>query len=139
MIRMEMTGLLAAVMIVSLTGVAQAKEPVPLNDTRTAVGRGALIYAAHCATCHDNSKHMLNDNGPALFGVVNRRVGSLADYDYSAALQKGRDHRDRWTLKRLDTFLSNPEAMYPGTTMPMNFSDRDHRASIIAYLNTLKD
>ncbi len=41
---------------------------------------GRAIFTRDCATCHDNSQHMLNDNGPALFGVVRRRVGALQGY-----------------------------------------------------------
>lgn len=139
MARMKMTALIVVMTIAGLAGSGLAADKSQVSDTRTAVGRGALIYSAHCATCHDDSKHMLNDNGPAMFGVVNRRVGGLADYNYSGALQKARDRHDRWSAKRLDAFLANPEGMYPGTSMPMNFSDADQRASIIAYLRTLKD
>jgi cytochrome c2 len=49
--------------------------------------KGKLIFQTHCALCHDDSEHMLNDNGPALFGVVGRRVGSVPGYDYSEALR----------------------------------------------------
>jgi len=135
----KITGLIAIATIAGLTGSVNAADKQQVSDTRTPVGRGELIYAAHCATCHDDSKHMLNDNGPAMFGIVKRRVGTLREYNYSAVLQAARDRHDRWTEKRLDAFLANPEAMYPGTSMPMNFEDADQRASIIAYLKTLKD
>lgn len=139
MILTKITGLITVAIIAGLAGSVQSADKSQVIDAGTPVGRGALIYAAHCATCHDDSKHMLNDNGPAMFGVVNRRVGALADYNYSGALQKARDRHDRWSAKRLDAFLANPEVMYPGTSMPMNFSDADQRVSIIAYLKTLKD
>src|SRR3982750_2457769 len=78
---------------------------------------GTAIYNRDCALCHDNSEHMLNDNGPALFGVVGRRVASVDGYDYSPALKAANAKHNRWTYSRLDKFLTNPELMYPGTSM----------------------
>ncbi len=100
--------------------------------------KGHLIFQTHCALCHDDSAHMLNDNGPALFGVVGRRVGSVADYPYSGALQDANRRGDRWTESRLDALLQKPTGVYGGTTMPMNFSKVEDRKAIIAYLKTLK-
>lgn len=99
---------------------------------------GTAIYNRDCALCHDNSEHMLNDNGPALFGVVGRRVASVDGYDYSPALQAANAKHDRWTYSRLDKFLTNPTLMYPGTSMPMNFDDPRMRKAILTYLKTLK-
>lgn len=100
---------------------------------------GKAIFARDCSLCHDDSPRMLNDNGPTLFNVVGRRVGSVAGYgDYSPALQQAGAKGDRWTSGRLDTFLSGPEAMYSGTSMPMAFDDPRMRKAIITYLKTLK-
>lgn len=99
---------------------------------------GSAIYTRDCALCHDNSEHMVNDNGPALFGVVGRQVASVDGYDYSPALKAANAHHDRWTYGRLDKFLTNPTLMYPGTSMPMNFDDPRMRKAILTYLKTLK-
>jgi cytochrome c len=115
---------------------------VPMHataNTRAEWVLGARMYTDHCALCHDNSMHMLNDTGPALFGVVNRKVGSLSEYTYSPVMQAARDRGDVWTNKRLDEFLTSPEAMYPGTGMPMNFGDPKTRKAIITYLRSLKE
>jgi cytochrome c len=112
---------------------AGAVTAEPLN-----IALGRNIFEAHCSLCHDNSKHMINDVGPALFGVVGRRVASVEGYDYSPALEAaGRDGK-KWTEGRLDRFLSNPMTMHPGTDMPMNFDRPEDRKAIIAYLKTLK-
>ncbi|MDV6333053.1 c-type cytochrome [Asticcacaulis sp. 201] len=102
------------------------------------VARGARIFSQQCSLCHDDSQHMVNDNGPALFGVVGRRVGSVDGYSYSPALQRAGQSGDVWTVKRLDQFLTGPEAMYAGTGMPMHFRTSQERAAIIAYLKTLR-
>ena len=99
---------------------------------------GHAIYTQHCSLCHDNSPHMLNDNGPALFGIVGRRVGFLEGYQYSPALLAAKVRQDTWTSERLDKFLTNPSVMYPGTSMAMNYDDPQVRNAIITYLKTLK-
>jgi len=100
---------------------------------------GKAIFTRDCSLCHDDSERMLNDNGPSLFNVIGRRVGSVDGYaDYPPALQKANADHDRWTADRLDHFLSGPETMYPGTSMPMAFDDPRMRKAIITYLKTLK-
>lgn len=107
-------------------------------DDRDKIARGSWIFSADCVVCHDDSLHILNDSGPGLYGVVGRRVGSLGGYAYSPALRKANAAGDRWTPQRLKQFLANPEAMYSGTDMPMNFSNPEDRSAIVAYLKTLK-
>ncbi|ESQ88854.1 c-type cytochrome [Asticcacaulis benevestitus] len=121
------TGCLVAALMTHVFG-AQA-QPLP--------EQGAQIFSQKCALCHDNSQYMINDNGPALFGVVGRRVGSIEGYAYSPALTAAAARGDTWTVTRLKKFLSGPEAMYPGTGMPMHFETPNARAAITAYLKTL--
>ena len=121
-----------ALVAISLSGTA-------LAQTRAEnLSLGSAIYTRDCALCHDNSEHMLNDNGPALFGVVGRRVAAVDGYDYSPALKAANAHHDHWSYDRLDRFLTNPPLMYPGTSMPMNFDDPRMRKAILTYLKTLK-
>lgn len=102
------------------------------------VALGAKLYDEHCAQCHDNSVHQLNDNGPALFGVYGRRVGSIDGFEFSPSLVAAEKNGHVWTRSRLDKFLTNPTKMYPGTSMPMSFSSAHNRRAIIAYIKTLK-
>ena len=127
---------LIAIAIVGLgaTGCAASNA----RDTASDVAAGQAIYTANCALCHDNSNHMLNDNGPALFGVVGRTVGSVEGYAYSPALKAANVKGEVWREDRLDEFLKEPYVMHPGTSMPMNFADPKTRHAIIAYLKTLK-
>ena len=116
-------------------GAVQAREAATLSPEAQA---GAGIFYQNCGLCHDDSQHMINDNGPALFGVVGRRVGSVEGYTYSPALQKANHHGDRWTEARLNSFLSGPQHMYTGTNMPMMFNDPKVRLALIAYLKSLQ-
>jgi len=103
-----------------------------------AVLRGQAIFASRCSLCHDNSPHMLNDVGPALFGVINRKVGSVAGYAYSPALKVAATRGERWTVARLNRLLVEPTHVYSGTSMPAAIDDAYDRKAMIAYLKTLR-
>jgi cytochrome c len=124
--------------IAALAGVLLASPALaakPVSASRVALG--AQIYTSKCSLCHDNSQHMLNDIGPALFGVVGRRVGSVDGFNYSPALVKAYDDGDVWTPSALDRFLTNPDHVRPGTGMPFMIKGTKNRAGVIAYLKTL--
>ncbi len=124
--------------IAAILGVICAGPVMAGPTTSSQLALGQSIFVSKCALCHDNSQHMLNDNGPALFGVVGRRVGSLPDYAYSPILQAANARGDRWTPHRLEIFLREPALMYEGTGMPMHFDAAQDRKAIIAYLKTLR-
>ena len=64
-------------------------------------------------------------------GVVGRRPGSVAGYDYSPAV---RALGGVWTTDRLDKWLQNPQVLAPGAKMYVSVSDPGKRGNIIAYL-----
>ena len=73
---------------------------------------GAVVYDT-CRSCHEPSESG-PPVGPSLRGVVGRRVASVRDYKYSAAMsQLG----GQWTEERLDAFLANPNGYVGGTDM----------------------
>ena len=121
-----------AVMGMLFSGHALAREKTVLAT------QGEVLFAARCSNCHDNSAHMLNDIGPALFGVYGRRVGSIGDYDYSVTLKQARARHEKWTAVRLNCFLEVHKEKYKDTRMPMSLSDAGERKAVIAYLKTLK-
>ena len=89
--------------------------------------RGKTLYQA-CTACHS-----LNDNdiGPKHRGVVGRRAGTVPDYAYSPALKAS---GLTWDPANLDRWLSNPQALVPGTKMYFLLANPQSRADIIAYL-----
>jgi cytochrome c len=92
---------------------------------------GKTLYQA-CQACHSIDD---NDLGPKHRGVVGRRAGSVADYNYSLALKNS---GLTWDPTTLDRWLSNPSALVPGTKMYYTIADAQTRADIIAYLAQLK-
>ncbi len=94
---------------------------------------GEAVFKASCAACHSVSEGV-NRVGPSLAGVVGRPAGAITSYSYSEANRKS---SVTWTEDRLDAYLTNPEALIPGTKMIfMGIKDAAKRAALIAYLKT---
>lgn len=91
---------------------------------------GQAIFEQRCAACHSVEPGE-NDVGPSLAGVVGRKAGSLAGFDYSPALKAS---GKMWTGPQLDQFLAGPQKMVPGTRMAMAVAEADQRQALIAYL-----
>ena len=67
-----------------------------------------------CAACHSITKGGKNKIGPALWGVIGRQAGSLADYKYSKAMAA---HGKDWSFAEMDGFLIKPKDWIKGTKM----------------------
>jgi len=91
------------------------------------VAHGATIYH-ECMICHSIDK---NGIGPRHQGVFGRKAGSLPDYNYTAAL-KGSNIV--WNETTLDQWLTNPQALVPGTKMMFSVDNAQDRADVIAFL-----
>ncbi len=88
-----------------------------------------------CSICHSAAAGK-TAIGPSLFGVVGRKSASVEGFSYSAPM-KASDKT--WDEATLDTYLTNPKAMVPGTKMVFpGLSKPEDRANVIAYLATLK-
>jgi cytochrome c len=95
---------------------------------------GQEIFKAQCGICHATITGK-NGVGPTLFGVVDRRAGSVPDFNYTA------DHKKlgiTWNATTLNKYLTNPRAMVPDTSMIYpGLKDNAKRADVVAYLATL--
>ncbi|CAD2219463.1 Cytochrome c, putative [Angomonas deanei] len=115
-----------------LTMPPKAREPLPEGDAT----RGEKIFKGRAAQCHTATKGGANGVGPNLFGIHNRKSGSVEGYTYSKANQ---DSGVVWTDDVLDVYLENPKKFMPGTKMSFaGLKKPQERADLIAYLNTLK-
>jgi cytochrome c len=111
----------------SIFGTCLASEGARPGDS----AHGKALYQG-CLACHSIDD---NDLGPKHRGVVGRPAGSLADYNYSAALKNS---GLTWDEATLDRWLTNPSALVPGTKMFFKIDDAQARADIIAYLKELR-
>ncbi len=90
-----------------------------------------------CAACHSILKGGGNNIGPALYNVVNRKIGSVSDYKYSKALS---GYGKQWTFEELNGYLIKPAKWIKGTKMAFaGLRKEKDRASVILYLNQNSD
>lgn len=118
------------------TAKPEPAEPLPVRLAVSDPQKGQAA-AKQCAACHTFEKGGANRVGPNLYGIVDRAKGSVAGFNYSAALKaKG----GNWTFDDLDHFVASPKAWLPGTSMGYaGLARGGQRADLINYLHTLAD
>tara|TARA_Y100000591_G_scaffold293774_1_gene281963 strand:- start:3 stop:542 length:540 start_codon:yes stop_codon:yes gene_type:complete len=100
------------------------------------IGHGEKIFKK-CAACHSIVKGGKNAIGPALYNVVERKVGAIEGYKYSKALAA---YDKSWTFEELNGFLIKPTKWIKGTKMAYaGLRKEKDRASVIKYLNENSD
>jgi cytochrome c len=119
------------------SNVSQAAEINEEIDIAAIMAQGDIASGEKifkkCAACHSINNGGANKIGPALYNVVGRRVGGVADYKYSKALAT---YDKDWTFEELNGFLKKPASYIKGTKMSYaGLRKEKDRASIIKYLN----
>ncbi len=123
-------------------GAAAAAAPADINTLLASadVKAGADIFAKKCTTCHNGDKGGANKVGPKLWGVVNRKVASIGDFNYSAGMKANAAGGKTWSFSELNSFIAGPQKYVKGTMMSFPGLPKDQdRANLIAYLNTQSD
>jgi cytochrome c len=104
-----------------------------LPASAAAEENGAQAFTP-CRACHSLDPAERNLPGPNLSGLIGRAVGA-ADFDYSPVLRKAREDGLRWDARRLDAFLADPAAMFPGLWMSMRgIEDAAERQALVRFL-----
>jgi cytochrome c len=87
-----------------------------------------------CAACH-KLEAGVNNVGPTLHGIFERKAGELATFRYSPAIKRS---GISWTPETLDKFIADPQAMVPANRMPYaGMGNPTDRADLIAYLQKM--
>jgi cytochrome c len=95
---------------------------------------GARQFAP-CRACHSLDPAEQGLPGPNLSGLIGRRIGGAPAFDYSPVLRKARDQDLRWDAAKLDSFLADPAAMFPGLWMSMRgIEDVAERQALVRFL-----
>jgi len=105
--------------------------------------KGAAVFT-QCQACHSPEKGV-NRIGPSLYNVVGRPAGSIANYDYSPAMQEAAKKGLVWTEMNIVAYLQNPHKYleefdkHPGirNKMPFFLDDAQQRQDVVAYLKTV--
>jgi cytochrome c len=103
----------------------------PVSAAGPDAGSGKDVFERRCSGCHaaDTSKE-----GPPLRGVVGRKAGTAASFQYSDAL---RASGITWNEALLRKWLENPDAMVKGTDMEFRVAKPEERDAVVAYLKSL--
>ena len=97
---------------------------------------GAKIFKK-CAACHSIAQGGANKIGPALWGVLGRKAGSVSDYKYSKAMLA---HGNAWSFDEMNNFLIKPKDWIKGTKMSFaGLKNANERAAVILYMNENTD
>lgn len=111
---------------------ALARAPLATRLASADVAAGRVLFR-QCAACHTIGAGAGDRDGPALHGVIGRRIAHGSErYGYSAALQAVPGN---WTPDKLDAWLRSPQRFAPGTQMLYpGLPNGVDRADVIAYL-----
>ena len=119
----------------ALVGMLLAAGSVELAYAAGDAQAGEAVFKKNCMVCHTTEVGK-NKIGPSLHGVVGRKSASLTDYQYSDAMKKA---DKTWDPATLDTYLTNPRGLVPGTKMIfIGLKNEQDRQNVIAYLETQK-
>ena len=109
-----------------------ASENIMALFASTNAADGAKIFKK-CAACHSIAQGGANKIGPALWGVLGRKAGSVADYKYSKAMT---EYGKPWSFEEMNGFLIKPKDWIKGTKMSFaGLKNAKERAAVILYMN----
>ena len=116
---------------------------IPVANPVSAMLRGAnpvkgkALFMRGCGGCHDPTANMRIRYGPPLWGIVGRPRASIAKFRYSQTLVEA---GGSWTYEELNSFISDPRRVLPGTDMDAKgYQESGDRADLIIYLRSLSD
>jgi len=113
---------------------AESSESVSIMAlfASTSAADGKKVFKK-CTACHSIAQGGGNKIGPALWGVLGRKVGSLSDYKYSKAMAT---HGKNWSFEEINNFLIKPKDWIKGTKMSFaGLKNAKDRAAVILYMN----
>ncbi len=136
---MKKIALLSVLALLSACGSKPADEAVAPEADVTANEAPVIADAdaapaafAQCATCHQVKKDGRHGVGPNLYGVYGTKAGDLVGFNFSPAMKAS---GLTWDDATINTYITNPRAMVPGTKMSFaGQADAAKRAEIIAWM-----
>ena len=117
------------------SGISESGNVMALFASTNA-SEGSKIFKK-CAACHSIAQNGGNKIGPALWGVLGRKVGSVSDYKYSKGMAA---HGKLWSFEEMNSFLIKPKDWIKGTKMSFaGIKNAKERAAVILYMNENTD
>ncbi len=115
----------AALALLAATGTAQAADSI-----------GQRLAQNACAQCHSFAKGEGHGVGPNLFGLLGRPAASAAGFEFSKPYVDAMQGKT-WDRALLERWLTDTQAVAPGSGMVYFQDDPKKRAELIKYLQTL--
>ena len=102
----------------------------------TSSADGAKIFKK-CAACHSIAQGGGNKIGPALWGVLGSKAGTVSNYKYSKSMIA---YGKSWSFEEMNGFLTKPKDWVKGTKMSfVGLKNAKDRAAVILYMNENTD
>ena len=102
----------------------------------TSSADGAKIFKK-CVACHSIAQGGSNKIGPALWGVLGRKAGTVPGYKYSKSMIA---YGKSWSFEEMNGFLTKPKDWIKGTKMSfVGLKNAKERAAVILYMNENTD
>ncbi|WP_140799318.1 c-type cytochrome [Myxococcus xanthus] len=120
----------ATLAVALYAGAAQAE-----SFSRGNVENGDKLFKARCTQCHTANKGGPNKQGPNLYGIFERKSGSVPGYAYTDAMKNA---DIIWSQQTLFGYLENPKKYVPKSKMAFpGFKSAEERNDVIAYLEAV--
>jgi cytochrome c len=125
---MSMKAVVSALVFVAALAAAPATLAAPAAG-EAALGKRLFL---RCTACHAVTAKAPAKVGPHLQGIIGRKAGAVAGFNYSPAMKNS---GKVWNAATLDAWLQRPQAVVPGTTMAFaGLASPAERKALIAYL-----
>lgn len=85
-------------------------------DSSCDAALGKAKFDAKCGLCHTVTKGTDHGPGPNLYGLKGRRAGTVKGFKFSPAMS---GTGILWDAAVLEQFIADPQALVPGTVMPL--------------------
>lgn len=115
------------------TAVLGAATGAVVPDAQAqAADKGERLFI-RCKTCHEITAGKPHKVGPNLHGLFEHKAGTAEGFKYSDAM---RASGVTWNDETLETWLTKPTSLIPGTTMAfVGLPNKEDRDALIAYLH----
>ncbi len=99
------------------------------------LAKGAELFAADCARCHQVGTDARNKVGPHLDLIMGRKAGSVETFRYSNAVIQAGEKGLVWDEELLDQFIEKPRTFLKGNRMSYGgMADAEKRKALLFWL-----
>lgn len=90
-----------------------------------------------CMACHAVGENAKNKVGPALNGVIGRKIGTAEGYKYSSAMMEFGAGDKVWDEQLFMTYIMDPKGVVKGTKMAFaGLKKEEDVENVLAYLES---